>query len=211
MYDRERSSRHYYEGRARWYDWTNRFAAFVRGVSGEHERRRVVDRLGLQTSQRILEVSVGTGTNLPFIAEHVGSPGRIVGLDISRAMLERCRRKLQRHAVDAILVEGEAAHLPFANGAFDAVFHHGGLAEFGGKRGAIAEMVRAARSGGRVVICDVGVPTDRELPLRFRLLLKLQPEYEQPPPMELLPADVRDVHLSWVQGGSWYVIEFEKP
>lgn len=79
----------------------------------------------------MLEICVGTGTNLPLIAEKF--PGvRIVGLDISRGMLGVCQRKI-RGVVRADLVEGEAAHLPFADGAFDAVFHHGGIAEFGDK------------------------------------------------------------------------------
>ena len=33
MFDAERRSRTYYEGRARLYDWANRFAALMRGVS----------------------------------------------------------------------------------------------------------------------------------------------------------------------------------
>jgi len=211
MYDSERRSRDYYEGRARWYDWANRLAALLRGELATNERRKAVRRLKLKPGDRVLEVSVGTGTNLPLIAEEVGPDGHIVGLDISPAMLRRCRRKLRDRGLQAELVEGEAAHLPFRDGALDAMFHHGGIAEFGDKRGAIEEMILVAGSGARVVICDPGLPTDGKLSLASRLLLKLQPIYSQPPPVDLLPPTARDVRVSWFHGGAWYMIEFEKP
>ncbi len=211
MYETERRSRDYYEGRARWYDWANRIAALLRGVSGVRERRKAVRRLGLTPGDRVLEVSVGTGTNLPLITEHVGPTGRLVGLDISSAMLARCRKKMRGEVLEVDLLEGEAAHLPFADRAFDAVFHHGGIAEFGDRQGAIEEMTRVAKPGAKVVICDAGVPTDRKLGLTSRLLLKLQPIYEQPPPVDLVPSQARDLRLSWFHGDAWYMIEFVSP
>ncbi len=211
MYGQEQSSRHYYQGRARWYDWANRFAALIRGVSGTRERRKAVDRLRLDAGQRVLEVSVGTGTNLPLIADQIGPGGWLTGLDISSAMLELCGQKLREHSLEADLVEGEAAHLPFANAGFDAVFHHGGLAEFGDKQGAIQEMMRVARPGARIVICDAGKPSDRKLPLGSRLLLKMQPEYDQPPPVDLIPLPKDEVEVMWFHGGGWYLMDFVNP
>jgi ubiquinone/menaquinone biosynthesis C-methylase UbiE len=210
MFEAERRSRAHYERRARLYDWSNRLAALLRGASQTRARRSAVTRLRLRPGAGVLEVSVGTGTNVPLLADGTGPAGRIAGLDISRAMLRRCEEKLGRLGLRADLVEAEAAHLPFADGSFDAVFHHGGIAEFGDTRGAIEEMVRVARSGARVVICDVGVPADRRLPLLSRLLLRAQPEYDKPPPVDLLPADARDVQLSWYGGNAWYAIEFVK-
>jgi ubiquinone/menaquinone biosynthesis C-methylase UbiE len=211
MFDAETRSRAYYEGRARLYDLANRAAALLRGVSGTKERRKAIDRLKLGSGYRVLEVAVGTGTNLPLLAERLGQGSRLVGLDISHAMLDRCQRKLRSGHSSADLVEGEAGHLPFASAAFDAVFHHGGLAEFGDRQTAIEEMVRVARSGAKVVICDVGVPVDGKLPLTSRLLLKLQSAYDKPPPLDLVPRDARDVQLTWFHGGGWYLIDFVKP
>ena len=210
MYERERRSRAYYEGRARRYDWANRVAALLRGTSPARERRKPVRRLNLKTGDRVLEVSVGTGTNLSLIAPRIGDGGRIVGLDISRGMLGVCVGKMKGKGVTGELVEGEAAHLPFADGAFDAVFHHGGIAEFGDRGGAIAEMYRVVKPGGRVVVCDVGVPEDGRVSLINRLLLRFQPEYNQPPPMDLVPGEARDVSLRWYFRGAWYMIAFAK-
>jgi ubiquinone/menaquinone biosynthesis C-methylase UbiE len=160
----------------------------------------------------VLEVSVGTGRNLPLLADAVGAAGRIVGLDISRGMLDVCRRKLRARRIRGVdLLEGDAGHLPFADESFDAVFHHGGIAEFGDRAGAIAEMYRAVRPGGRVVVCDVGVPADGRMSLVNRFLMRFQPEYNQPPPIEAVPATAQDIDLRWYFKGAWYMLSFSKP
>jgi ubiquinone/menaquinone biosynthesis C-methylase UbiE len=211
MFENERRSRAYYERRARRYDLANRVAAFLRGASPMRERKKAVRRLRLGPGKRVLEVSVGTGTNLPFIAAKTGDSGRIIGLDISRGMLGVCEGRLRRTGVQADLVEGEAAHLPFVDESFDAVFHHGGIAEFGDRAAAIAEMYRVVRPGGRVVVCDVGVPADRPMSLMNRFLMRFQPEYNKPPPIEAVPAGAQDVDLRWYFKGAWYMLSFVKP
>jgi demethylmenaquinone methyltransferase/2-methoxy-6-polyprenyl-1,4-benzoquinol methylase len=135
-----------------------------------------VRRLRLKPGDRVLEVCVGTGTNLPLIAKHIGPAGRIVGLDISRGMLGVCQRKAARLGFEAQLTEGEAGHLPFGDDTFDAVLHHGGIAEFGDKQAAINEMFRVVRPGGRILICDVGLHPDGSTPLANRFLLRFQPD-----------------------------------
>lgn len=112
--------------------------------------------------------------------------------------------------VNADLVLGGAERLPFRDSCFDAVFHHGGLAEFGNKRSALAEMARVAKEGGKVVVCDAGLPADRPARWINRLLMKLQPLYAKPPPVDLLPDDALDVRVSWFRGDGWYMIEFVK-
>ena len=163
MYERELGARRHYQGRARWYDLANRIAALLRGTSLLGERRKSIAPLNLEPGDRVLEVCIGTGTNVALLRDACMGKGAIVGLDISRAMLQRCRAKVASAAMPVSVVEGDAARLPFRDGAFDAVFHHGGIAEFGDKLGAISEMARVANLGARIVICDVRVPTDRPL------------------------------------------------
>ena len=211
MFEHEEKSRAHYDRRARWYDWANRIAAFMRGTSGLRERRKAVRHLRLKPGDNVLEVCVGTGTNLPLIAKQIGPAGRIVGLDISRGMLGVCERKAAKLGIEAQLTEGEAGHLPFEDNAFDAVLHHGGIAEFSDKQAAINEMFRVVQPGGRVLICDVGLHEDGSTPLTNRFLLRFQPEYGIPPPMNLLPPSALNVRLGWFFNGSWYMIELTKP
>jgi len=66
--------------------------------------------------ERILEVGVGTGKNLPYHPE--GS--RSVAVDLSPGMLGRAARKAGRLGRDVDLVLADAQRLPFRDGAFDA-------------------------------------------------------------------------------------------
>ena len=205
-----RRTRDFYDWWAPFYDTTNWLAARLRGASDSAERRKAVDQLGLAPGVRVLEVSCGTGTNLPLLSEAVGQAGLVAGVDISARMLRRCRNKLRRKSDQASLLLGDAAKLPFTDGSFDAVFHHGGLAELPNKRAAIAEMARVTRPGGKVVICDPGLPYDRPARWINRQMLKLQPAYAAPPPVRHLPAHAENVEVSWIRGEGWYLLEFTK-
>ncbi len=126
-HERDIRWRHFYDRWAPTYDWVTGFWALVMGYSDTKERRKMVHCLNLKPGHRVLEVSVGTGSNLPLMAQRTGPSGWLVGLDISSGMLRECRKKLRRLRLRADLVEGEAARLPFADNAFDAVLHFGGI------------------------------------------------------------------------------------
>jgi len=71
---------------------------------------------GLAPASRLLEIGVGTGRIALPLAPHVAA---LVGLDLSRAMM---RRLLDRRTTEPVhLVQGDATHLPFPPGCFDAV------------------------------------------------------------------------------------------
>ena len=143
---------------ARFYDWFSRFydlfskAAFLAFGGDRKARKEVLDRLELNGGS-ILEVSIGTGVNLPYLFE---SPnvGEVYGLDISVGQLVRCSRFVTSRGWPVDLFLGTAEALPFKEGSFDSVFHIGGINFFSGKKQAIDEMIRVARPGSKIVIAD---------------------------------------------------------
>lgn len=211
MHESDRRYRDLYNRIARFYDWSGRVWSLLRGFSDTGERRKMVNRLELKPAQRVLEVGVGTGSNLPLVAEGVGPGGRLVGLDISIGMLRQCQKKLVRQRLRGNLIEGEAAHLPFPGRAFDAVLHFGGINEFGDKKKAIDEMMRVARSGARIVISDEGLGPGARESLRNRLLQRLNPLYAHEPPTDLIPSEAQDLHLTWFRADGCYLIDFVNP
>jgi demethylmenaquinone methyltransferase/2-methoxy-6-polyprenyl-1,4-benzoquinol methylase len=65
------------------------------GVS--RHRRQAVRALHLRPGDAVVDMGCGTGLNFPYLREAVGSEGRIVGVDLSGAMLEKARARAERH------------------------------------------------------------------------------------------------------------------
>jgi ubiquinone/menaquinone biosynthesis C-methylase UbiE len=109
---------------------------------------RVCDATGVGPGMRALDVACGTGVLSLVALERVGVDGSVVGLDLNPGMLEVARRK----APEIEWREGPAESLPFEDGSFDVVVSQFGLMFFEDKRGAIAEMWRVLRPGGRLAV-----------------------------------------------------------
>ena len=118
-------------------------------------RKPAVDALRLRPGDTVLDLACGTGLNFPYIMEGVGPAGRTVGVDLTRAMLVRARRRADRSdGSDVELLEGDAARLPLAGASADAVLCSYALAIIPDYRGAIAEAVRVLKPGGRLVLLE---------------------------------------------------------
>jgi DNA gyrase subunit B len=103
---------------------------------------------------RVLDVACGTGLVAKLFAGHVA---RLVGLDITEEMAGQAKQFLDE------LVIAPAEDLPFPSNSFDIVVCRQGI-QFMTLPDAVAEMVRVARPGGRIVLvnlCAYG-PADRD-------------------------------------------------
>jgi SAM-dependent methyltransferase len=97
------------------YDWFARLTAPVGGVRGD-----CVDALDLSRGDTVVEFGCGPGVNLSALREAVGPEGRVVGVDITGAMLRRARTRVERHGWENVsLVRGDATAPPVR--AADAV------------------------------------------------------------------------------------------
>jgi ubiquinone/menaquinone biosynthesis C-methylase UbiE/uncharacterized protein YbaR (Trm112 family) len=147
---------------------------------------------------RILEIGVGAGANLPLVQRDLprGIDAEIWGLDLSLGMLRQCQRRLQRWTGPRVhLLAGDAHALPFADGAFDRVFHVGAMGSFHDGRRVLAEMTRVAASGTPIVVVDEQLDPGRAHRLHHRAAFRLLTFYDADPhcPVELLPPGVTDV------------------
>jgi SAM-dependent methyltransferase len=106
-------------------------------------RAYLFERTGLKSAGRFLEVGCGTGAVLSGIVSSASSHG----LDIQFASLEDTRL----NAPSAILVQGDALSLPYADECFDIVFCHFLLLWVADPLGAVLEMNRVASPGGNIL------------------------------------------------------------
>lgn len=113
---------------------------------GRQQAIDVAERVG----GRILEVGVGTGISLP----KYGHGNRLVGVDISDAMLDKARERVRaqnlRH-VEAIEVM-DAERLTFADESFDVVVAQYVVTAVPNPERALDEFARVLRPGGEIVI-----------------------------------------------------------
>ncbi len=202
-------SRKLWDRIARFYDWIAPLTGVIQGVSGAEVQRDLIARLDLRPGQAVLETAAGTGSNLKVIAERMGDQLTTFGLDLSPRTLTRAARKLTDLRPPELVV-GNATHLPFADNVFDAVLDGYGIKYYSDKGRAIREMLRVVKPEGKVVITDLGLPSEKPRSFRQRLLLLWIPGFADGPPLDAIPTDVGELKLEWDAHETAYSIEFRK-
>ncbi|MCL2465100.1 MAG: demethylmenaquinone methyltransferase [Micrococcales bacterium] len=135
------------------YDRTNDVLSMLQDRSW---RKTTLEALAVEPGDTVLDLAGGTGTSAAPLAKR---DVHVVACDLSFGMLQVGH---QRHP-DVTLVAGDAGALPFADGVFDAVTISFGLRNVPDVAAALAEMLRVARPGGRLVVCEFSRPTNRAL------------------------------------------------
>ncbi len=136
------------------YDGMN---ALISGFQEPRWRRRAVAAARLAAGMAAIDVATGTGKLAGSLADRVGPFGRVVGVDISGAMLERARDA----GADAPWLEfivGDAMALPVDDSTFDAATIAFGMRNLPDYRLGFAELARVVRPGGRVVCLEIARP-----------------------------------------------------
>jgi phosphatidylethanolamine/phosphatidyl-N-methylethanolamine N-methyltransferase len=118
------------------------------GPGMRQARRRGISMLRLGNGARVLEVGVGTGLSLPFFPADT----RVYGVDISREMLARARGRAAEPG--RALIEGDVAHLPFVDGAFDGVLAPYVVSAVPDPVAMLREVRRVAKDGARIVLLN---------------------------------------------------------
>ncbi|HXG66255.1 MAG TPA: class I SAM-dependent methyltransferase [Blastocatellia bacterium] len=122
-------------------DWRDRFDQMVNDI------------VKMPQEGRILDVNCGTGAHAIEIAERIKGKGEVVGLDPDRERVEIARAKAQvKRLKDVTFEQGSAADIPFDEEVFDAVIGDASMSPADEVEDVLAELVRVARPGARVVL-----------------------------------------------------------
>jgi ubiquinone/menaquinone biosynthesis C-methylase UbiE len=107
----------------------------------------------LRPGDRVLEVAPGPG----YLAIELARLGsyRITGLDVSRSFVRIASENAALARVEVDFREGDAAALPFAADVFDLIVCRAAFKNFSDPVGALREMHRVLRPGGRALIIDM--------------------------------------------------------
>ena len=127
----------------------------------ERWRREMVDHVAPADPARVLDVATGTAGVALQLADR--TPGHIVGLDLTEAMLRRGRENIARaHAEARIqLTNGRAEQLPFPDAAFDALTFTYLLRYVDDPAATLVELARVLKPGAPMASLEFHVPRSR--------------------------------------------------
>ncbi|HEY2318731.1 MAG TPA: ubiquinone/menaquinone biosynthesis methyltransferase [Solirubrobacteraceae bacterium] len=160
---RKRHALELFEGLPARYD---RLGAVMSFGQDPRWRRAMVAAVDPQPGQRVLDVATGTGM-VAFALARRGA--EVTALDQSEAMLAVARHRTPPARGRVEFVTGEAEHLPFADGSFDALTFTYLLRYVDDPAATIRELARVVRPGGRIGMVEFGVPHDPTLKRLWRV------------------------------------------
>ena len=155
------------------------------GMYNPHLRitQQALERMNVQSGERILDLGCGAGLGSRLLAEAVGGKGRVVAMDISSRMVLRAKaaNATSQHVAFAC---GSSEHLPFPDNFFDQALSVEAFYYFEDQEKALAELQRVLAPAGRlfILIClykdhqdSLATVHDVDVPVHVRSI----GEYEQ--------------------------------
>ncbi len=110
----------------------------------------------IQRGERVVDVGCGAGIDTLIAAKMVGPNGKVIGVDMTSAMLAKARRSVEASGLSqADIREGYGEVLPVSEGWADLVISNGVLNLMPDKAAALREMHRVLKPGGRLQIADI--------------------------------------------------------
>lgn len=146
-----------YRKKAKHYDVTSRLYP-APGYPQRAQRLRALQALRLRPGATVVDVACGTGLNFGLLEEAIGPDGRIVGVDMTDAMLARAQARIQSKGWSNItLVQADAAEFDFPT-EVDAILSTYALSQVPECAEVIAHGAAALSGRGRWAVLDLKVP-----------------------------------------------------
>lgn len=146
-----------YQRRAEMYDFSAN-AYYLVGFREYAYRRKAVRALNLSPGDTVVEICCGTGLNFDLLHKQVGPQGRIIGVDLTAAMLEKADQRVRRRQWSNVsLIQTDAAAFEFP-GSVDAVISTFALTMVPEYDQVIQKAAAALSAGQRLAILDFKLP-----------------------------------------------------
>jgi ubiquinone/menaquinone biosynthesis C-methylase UbiE len=142
-------------------DRTPASSSAVRFLDGLNTQRQVQEmqrlthqQLGVGQGARILDAGCGVGEVSRELADLVGPSGKVVGIDLSEAMVAECRQRAEGTGLPVEYHQSDIHQLDFPSESFDACRASRVFIYLEDPRKALGELLRLTRPGGRVVLFE---------------------------------------------------------
>jgi demethylmenaquinone methyltransferase/2-methoxy-6-polyprenyl-1,4-benzoquinol methylase len=146
-----------YRKKARHYDLTSRLYP-VPGYPQRAQRLLTVQALRLRPGDTVVDMACGTGLNFSLIERAIGPGGRIIGVDLTDAMLAHAQLRVEANGWSNVsLVQSDAASFEFPAGV-DGIMSTYALSQVPEVAEVIAHGAAALSEGRRWAVLDLKVP-----------------------------------------------------
>jgi ubiquinone/menaquinone biosynthesis C-methylase UbiE len=146
-----------YRKKAKHYDIVSRLYP-VPGYPQLSQRRKAVGALGLRPGDTVVDMACGTGLNFSLIQQAIGPGGRLIGVDLTDAMLAVAQERIESNGWSNVrLVQSDAAEFAYPT-EVDGILSTYAMSHVPEAANAIAQGAAALSSGGRWVVLDLKLP-----------------------------------------------------
>lgn len=149
-----------YRRLARWYDLTSN-SYWIIGFPMGAFRKAAVGALALRDGDTVVELGCGTGLNFPLLHRAVGPRGKIIGVDMTDAMLSIARERIRKHGwLNIELVQADVSYYEFQR-RVDGILSTFVMEFIPEYDALIGRCSGALNAGRRLVVGDLKVPDGR--------------------------------------------------
>jgi arsenite methyltransferase len=122
------------------------------------------DLAAIRAGETVVDLGSGSGMDTFLAARQVGAAGRVIGIDMTEAQLEKATRLARTHGItNAEFRNARIEQLPLDDASADLVISNGVVNLSPAKDRVFAEVARVLRPGGRLALADI--VTNTQLPV----------------------------------------------
>ena len=155
--EKQDKAKKYYDRFSKVYDWISSKSYYRK------PREFAIEQLNLGLNQTVLNIPCGTGQNFEYYQNILSNSGTVIGIDISKGMLEKAQEKIdenewkniQLFKADATKIDTEWVKIKLGPELkFDSIFCDLGLSGFPNWERVIDNLITLLKPNGKIVIMD---------------------------------------------------------